>query len=144
MKYPPLYKSLQKGRSLNFKTFLMWVWISIYQGSVIMLFSIVFFKDSFVNIVSITFTALIFIELLNVFTNVHRLRPMIILSAVITVIIYISSILLFRNYFDVSAFTQQFLIKVIIITVICWLPIHILKKLINRISPSETSKLKDN
>jgi phospholipid-translocating ATPase len=29
--YPPLYKSLQKGRSLNFKTFLIWVWKSIYQ-----------------------------------------------------------------------------------------------------------------
>ena len=70
-----------------------------------MLFSIDFFQDSFVNIVSITFTALIFIELLNVFTNVNRLRPKILLSAVITMIIYLSSILLFRNYFDVSAFT---------------------------------------
>jgi phospholipid-translocating ATPase len=30
MKFPPLYKSMQKGRSLNFKTFLIWVWISIY------------------------------------------------------------------------------------------------------------------
>jgi phospholipid-translocating ATPase len=68
MKFPPLYKSLQKGRSLNFKTFLIWVWISIYQGAVIMLSSIIFFNDSFVNIVSITFTSLIFIELLNIFT----------------------------------------------------------------------------
>lgn len=31
MNFPPLYKSLQKGRSLNFKTFLIWVWKSIYQ-----------------------------------------------------------------------------------------------------------------
>jgi phospholipid-translocating ATPase len=34
MKFPPLYKSLQKGRSLNFKTFLIWVWKSIYQVSI--------------------------------------------------------------------------------------------------------------
>jgi phospholipid-translocating ATPase len=68
IKFPPLYKSLQKGRSLNNKTFLLWVWISIYQGSLIMLFSITFFNESFVNIVSITFTSLIFIEMLNVFT----------------------------------------------------------------------------
>jgi phospholipid-translocating ATPase len=33
MNFPPLYKSLQKGRSLNFKTFLIWVWKSIYQVS---------------------------------------------------------------------------------------------------------------
>ena len=34
--YPPLYKTLQKGRSLSFKTFLIWVWQSIFQGGVIM------------------------------------------------------------------------------------------------------------
>jgi phospholipid-translocating ATPase len=33
MKFPPLYKSLQKGRSLNFKTFMIWTWKSIYQVS---------------------------------------------------------------------------------------------------------------
>lgn len=131
MKFPPLYKTLQKGRSLNFKTFLIWVWISIYQGSVIMLFSIIFFPgNSFVNIVSITFTSLILIELLNVFTQVHRLRPKMLLAAVITIIIYLSSILFFRNYFDVSAIDRQFIIKVIIITTICWLPLHVLKKII--------------
>lgn len=30
LKFPPLYKSLQKGRSLNFKTFCIWVWKSIF------------------------------------------------------------------------------------------------------------------
>jgi phospholipid-translocating ATPase len=144
MKFPPLYKSLQKGRSLNFKTFLIWVWISIYQGSVIMLFSIIFFNDSFVNIVSITFTALIFIELLNVFTQVQKLKSKIMLSALFTIIIYLASILFFRNYFDLSAFTLQFIIKVIIITSICWLPVHLLKRIIEKISPSEESKVKES
>lgn len=32
LKYPELYKELSKGRSLSFKTFYMWVLISIYQG----------------------------------------------------------------------------------------------------------------
>lgn len=31
MKFPPLYKTLQKGRSLSAKTFLIWVWKSIFQ-----------------------------------------------------------------------------------------------------------------
>ena len=31
--YPELYKELSKGRSLSFKTFFIWVLISIYQGN---------------------------------------------------------------------------------------------------------------
>jgi phospholipid-translocating ATPase len=30
MKFPILYKTIQKGRSLNFKAFAVWVWKSIY------------------------------------------------------------------------------------------------------------------
>jgi len=68
MQFPPLYKTLQKGRCLNFKTFSVWIWMSIYQGSIILIFSVLFFNDSYSNIVTITFTSLICIELLNVFT----------------------------------------------------------------------------
>ena len=32
--YPELYQDLMKGRSLTFKTFSIWVLISIYQGTV--------------------------------------------------------------------------------------------------------------
>lgn len=32
MTYPELYKELAKGRSLTYKTFFLWVLISIYQG----------------------------------------------------------------------------------------------------------------
>lgn len=31
--YPELYKELSKGRSLSYKTFFIWVLISIYQGT---------------------------------------------------------------------------------------------------------------
>jgi phospholipid-translocating ATPase len=144
MNFPPLYKSLQKGRSLNFKTFLIWVWKSIFQGCVIMLCSIIFFNDSFVKIVSITFTALIFIEILNVFTEVNRVKFKMILAVIVTIITYILSILLFRNYFELSTFTMDFMLKVGIITAICWLPLHLLKKIIEKISPSEEAKVKNN
>ena len=70
MQYPPLYATLQKGRSLSFKTFLIWFWKSIYQAAVIMLGTILFFQDSFTNIVTITFSALIITELLNVYSSV--------------------------------------------------------------------------
>lgn len=30
LQYPPLYRTLQKGRDLNGKTFLTWVWKATY------------------------------------------------------------------------------------------------------------------
>ena len=60
---------------MSLKTFLLWFWISFYQvlyiftikkGSIIMFLAIFLFKDSFLTIVTITFTSLIFSELLNV------------------------------------------------------------------------------
>lgn len=42
-KYPILYQTLQAGRSLNTKTFLIWVWKSIYQAAVIMFLAITLF-----------------------------------------------------------------------------------------------------
>ena len=33
LQFPPLYKTLQKGRSLNLKTFCVWIWKSVYQVS---------------------------------------------------------------------------------------------------------------
>ena len=109
-----------------------------------MLFAIIFFNDSFVNIVSITFSALILIEILNVFTEVNRVKFKMIVSVILTIFIYFFSIIFFRNYFDVSAFTLDFILKVIIITAICWLPLHLFKKILQKISPSEESKVKNN
>jgi len=32
-KYPRLYRTLQQGRSMNLKTFMIWTWVSLYQVS---------------------------------------------------------------------------------------------------------------
>jgi phospholipid-translocating ATPase len=72
VKFPILYKILQKGRVLSTKTFLVWVFKSIYQAAVIMIGCVVLFENGFLNIVSQTFTALIFIEVLNVYLEVRR------------------------------------------------------------------------
>ena len=46
IKFPILYSSLQKGRVLNTKTFLIWMWKSVFQGCIIMLGSVLVFPDS--------------------------------------------------------------------------------------------------
>merc|ERR1719331_3232922 len=53
LKYPILYENLQAGRSLNIKTFLIWIWKSIYQAAIIMFLSVILFNDSFTMIMSI-------------------------------------------------------------------------------------------
>jgi phospholipid-translocating ATPase len=99
MKYPPLYATLQKGRELSAKTFLIWFFKSIFQGCTIMLGTILFFNEPFTNIVTITFSALIITELLNVFSSVHHLNYKMVVSSVITFFIYILSIALLPEYF---------------------------------------------
>lgn len=72
--YPELYKELPKGRSLSFKTFFVWVLISVYQGSTIMYIAFLLFEENFINVVSITFTALILTELIMVSLIVSTTR----------------------------------------------------------------------
>ena len=46
LKFPSLYKVLLKGRELNLKSFLFWLFKSIFQAAVIMFGSFLIFKDN--------------------------------------------------------------------------------------------------
>jgi len=70
MKFPTLYKNLLKGRELSIKAFLWWFWKSLFQASVIMIGAVIIFENIFLKIATITFTVLIFAELLNVYSEV--------------------------------------------------------------------------
>lgn len=75
MRLPELYSELGKGRSLTYKTFFLWVLISVFQGSVIMYGSLILFQDEFIHIVSISFSSLVLTELIMValtIRNMHR------------------------------------------------------------------------
>lgn len=137
MKYPPLYATLQKGRSLSRKTFLIWFFKSIFQACVIMLGTLIFFNESFTNIVTITFSALILTELLNVYSSVHHLNYRILCASVLTLFVYILSIALLPQYFDVSYITWIFVAKVACVTLASWLPLHIIGVIVEKMDPSE-------
>ena len=63
------------------------------------------FKESFTNIVTITFSALIIIELLNVYSSVNTVNWKMIASSVMTFVMYVISIVCLRSYFDTSYMT---------------------------------------
>ena len=50
---------------MNIKTFCIWLWKSIFQGTLILMLGLFMFRDSFANIVMITFTSLIINEILK-------------------------------------------------------------------------------
>jgi phospholipid-translocating ATPase len=140
--FPELYKDLQKGRSLNFKTFLQWVFKAVYQGGLILLLAIFLFENSFLRIVSITFTALILTELLMVILEVHRVNIWMVLAVIVSIITYTVSIFLLPSYFDIPfILTGGFWLRVALIVLCSCLPIYIVKFIKKRCNPPAYAKL---
>ncbi|KAF0853026.1 mitochondrial phospholipid-translocating ATPase [Andalucia godoyi] len=140
--YPELYKELQKGRSLSYKTFLIWVMKAVYQGAAIMILAILFFEDSLLRIVSITFTSLIVTELLMVLFEVHHVTRWMTVSEIVSAVIYLFSILLLPTYFDtLFMFTFAFWWRVLVIVMFSVLPVYVAKIIHRRFSPPVYAKL---
>ncbi|KAF5305095.1 hypothetical protein FQA39_LY09357 [Lamprigera yunnana] len=140
--YPELYKDLSKGRSLSFKTFFMWVLISIYQGGVIMYGALLLFEDEFIHIVAISFSSLILTELIMVALNIRTWHYLMVLAELLSLALYVLSLIVLHDYFD-SEFirTPDFFWKVLVITLISCLPLYFLKFLRKKFSPPSYSKL---
>ena len=95
------------------------------------------FDQSFVNIVTITFTTLICIEMLNILSEVTQIRKMMVISILLTLAIYVASIIVFRQYIQTSYIDGEFLLKVMILTLITWLPLQVFKKLMEKCDPTQ-------
>ncbi|XP_025050851.1 probable phospholipid-transporting ATPase IIB isoform X3 [Alligator sinensis] len=151
--YPELYKDLTKGRSLSFKTFFIWVLISIYQGGILMYGALLLFESEFVHVVAISFTALILTELLMVALTIRTWHWLMVVAEFLSLGCYVASLAFLNEYFGIGrvsfgafldvAFitTVTFLWKVSAITVVSCLPLYILKYLKRKFSPPSYSKL---
>ncbi|XP_065084245.1 probable phospholipid-transporting ATPase IIA isoform X2 [Ochlerotatus camptorhynchus] len=140
--YPELYKELSKGRSLSYKTFFMWVLISIYQGGVIMYGALILFEDEFIHIVAISFSALILTELIMVALTIRTWHKLMVLAELFSLVLYIFSLAVLHEYFDWEfIWSWEFLWKVLVITLVSCLPLYILKFLRKKFSPPSYSKL---
>uniref|UniRef100_A0A1I8HTG6 Phospholipid-transporting ATPase n=1 Tax=Macrostomum lignano TaxID=282301 RepID=A0A1I8HTG6_9PLAT len=141
-KFPELYRDLLKGRELSAKLLCIWVAISIYQGGVIMYGSIWLFQGSFLHIVSIGFTALVFTELIMVALTVRTWCWQIIVAELVSLCSYLAAVFILTQYFD-RAFilTLNFLWKVSAITAVSSIPIVALKLIRYLMSPPIARKL---
>ena len=64
-----------------------------------MILSIILFEEEFIHIVSISFTALILNELLMVALEINTWHRVMVISEIVTVLIYIGSMWLLPTYF---------------------------------------------
>merc|ERR1719411_2412051 len=142
MMYPELYKELTKGRSLSYKTFFIWVLISIYQGGVIMFGALLLFEDEFIHVVAISYTALILTELTMVALTIRTWHPLMILAELLSILLYLLSLILLREFFDAEFIKSlDFVWKTAVITGVSCLPLYFIKFLRRRFSPPSYQKL---
>ncbi|TIB78805.1 hypothetical protein E3Q23_00632 [Wallemia mellicola] len=140
--YPELYKELTKGRSLSFKTFFTWMMVSVYQGGAIMIMSLLLFENEFLNIVAISFTSLIVNELIMVALEITTWHLYMVIAEIVTLIIYILSMVLLPEYFDLSfVFSLRFVWKVAVIVAVSSLPLYVYKAVRSRFAPANYAKL---
>ena len=142
LKFPSLYKVLLKGRELNFKSFLWWVFKSIFQSSVIMFGCFIVFKSTiFLNIVTVTYTGLIYLEILNVYMEINKYHWFMLVALGATFLVYTLCIVLMRNIFDTSQLEFLTFVYILVMAIVAWAPFFITNKLKKCIFPKVVEKL---
>ena len=100
--YPELYKELTMGRSLSYRTFFVWVFVSIYQGCLIQGLSQVLTAVEGSRMVAVSYTVLVLNELLMVAIEITTWHWVMVLCIVGTGLMYIGSMPFLGDYFDLK------------------------------------------
>jgi len=145
MKYPLLYLNLLQGRELSIKVFLWWFWKSLFQAFVLMIGAIFIFGNIlFLKFATVTFTSLIFTELLMVYTEIKTFHRYMIIAILSTLIVYLASLIFLKEILDVSyIFDFYALSKVFLLTLLSWLPFYICYKCKTKCYPETHEKLNE-
>ena len=144
MRFPNLYRILLKGRELNFKNFLWWFFKSIVQSTVIMFGSFFLFRELiFLKIVTVSFTALIYLEILNVYMEIRKFHIFMIISLIATFTVYTLCLWLLPFVLDiVYIFQIDTFYKILLTSIVAWSPFFLASRLKKRLFPQEFEKLK--
>lgn len=100
--YPELYKELTSGRSLSYRTFFIWVLVSVYQGCVIQGLSQILVEVDGPRMVAVSYTVLVLNELLMVAIEITTWHPLMIVSILGTFLAFVGSIPFLGRYYDLE------------------------------------------
>lgn len=140
--YPELYHDLTRGVALSYKTFFIWVGISIYQGIIIQLLAQYWEGLSeFTTMVALSFTALIVNELLMVAIEVNKWTKAMVYCQVITLIFYFGSVPLLGEYFNLDSLRFWFWVKCVLVVAISVGPVWLFKIIGKTLRPPAYAKV---
>jgi phospholipid-translocating ATPase len=144
--YPELYKELTSGRSLSYRTFFIWMAVSIYQGCIIQGLSQLLIKksltDAFLKMVGVSFTALVLNELFMVAFEVTTWHPIMIACILATAAAFFGSLPFLGGYMDLAyLITLGFVWRVCLILVISLGPVQAAKVIGRRVRPPTYRKV---
>lgn len=145
--YPELYKDLTEGKSLSYKTFFVWVALSLYQGCIIQGSSQGFTSLNELNsskMVAIGFTALIINELIMVALEIYTWNRIMFLAEISTLVLYVVSIPFLGEYFDVKYMTNPLYFgQVVFILAMSIFPVWAAKAIHRRLNPPSYAKVQE-
>lgn len=136
-----MYRQLQKGRELSIKSFLYWLMKSVFQAALIMICSVLFFENIYLKISTIAFSSLIIAELLNVYAEINKLHPVMVVSLFATLISYFFSLVFLKSILDVSYLAPHTMIKIFGVTLSSWLPFYLYNSIRMRLWPEIHEKI---
>ncbi|ODQ79957.1 hypothetical protein BABINDRAFT_161621 [Babjeviella inositovora NRRL Y-12698] len=146
--YPELYKELTEGKSLSYKTFFVWVLVSVYQGAVIQGLAQVFcgFDEKvFTRMVAVSFSALILNELIMVGIEINTWRKAMVISEVVTFALYFFSIPFLTEYFDLEYVQSvSFIWQTLVIIAISLFPVWAAKAIRRKLRPPNYAKVQQD
>ncbi|UPK93178.1 hypothetical protein LCI18_004113 [Fusarium solani-melongenae] len=143
--YPELYKELTSGRSLSYRTFFVWVFVSIYQGGMIQGLSQILTEVDGPKMVAVSYTVLVLNELLMVAIEITTWHPIMIISIVGTFLMYIGSIPFLGGYFDLKfLITLGFVWRVLAIGAISLIPPYAGKLIRRTMKPPSYRKVQSH
>ncbi|KAM0324103.1 hypothetical protein ACHAQA_008293 [Verticillium albo-atrum] len=140
--YPELYKELTSGRSLSYRTFLIWVLVSVYQGCVIQGLSQILTEVHGPRMVAVSYTVLVLNELLMVAMEITTWHPVMIVSIVGTFLMFAASIPFLGDYFELEyLLTLGFYWRVLAIGAISLIPPYAAKLIGRALKPPSYRKV---
>ncbi|KAK0626501.1 hypothetical protein B0T14DRAFT_492812 [Immersiella caudata] len=140
--YPELYKELTSGRSLSYRTFFVWVFVSIYQGCLIQGLSQVLTEVDGPRMVAVSYTVLVLNELLMVAIEITTWHWVMVISIVGTFLMYVSSVPFLGGYFDLKfLLSVGFLWRVAAIGAISLIPTYAGKLIRRTMKPPSYRKV---
>ena len=140
--YPELYKELTTGRSLSYRTFFVWVAVSVYQGGIIQGLSQILVNSDSDRMVSVSFTVLVINELVMVAFEIVTWHWIMAVSIVGTAAVYVGSVPFLGGYFDLGyVWSWGFAWRVAAISAISLIPPYCIKVLRRTLKPPSYRKV---